>query len=134
MSEYEWWKEHFEWKEYIKSPGGCIISKRILNGEAPIRWMFRVEPLPNFPDNGWRFFSDIDGDEYVNNPDNLTVCDYNTVISMAPVALLIYDFPVGTDLQLCAEEDRIVVYDNVAEKELDLDKRGREYWNTFMVK
>lgn len=96
---------------FIEGAGGCIVSKRILSGESPVKWMFREKSV-NEIDNGWRFFSSMDDDDYVNNVNNLTVCDFNTVANIEPLVLGYYTFPVGSDLQLAGENGKTVMYDN----------------------
>ncbi|WP_262421950.1 DUF2185 domain-containing protein [Bacillus aquiflavi] len=70
-------------------------------------------------DNGWRFFSDIDDDDFINNPDNLTVCNFNTVANIEPAILGIYLLPVGSDLQIVAENGKIVFFDNISGNKID---------------
>ncbi len=96
---------------FIEGAGGCIVSKRILSGESPVKWMFREKSI-NEIDNGWRFFSSMDDDDYVNNVNNLAVCDFNTVANIEPLVLGYYTFPVGSDLQLAGENGKTVMYDN----------------------
>lgn len=96
---------------FIEGAGGCIVSKRILSGESPVKWMFREKSV-NEIDNGWRFFSSMDDDDYVNNVNNLAVCDFNTVANIEPLVLGYYTFPVGSDLQLAGENGKTVMYDN----------------------
>ena len=90
---------------FIEGAGGCIVSKRILSGESPVKWMFREKSV-NEIDNGWRFFSSMDDDDYVNNVNNLAVCDFNTVANIEPLVLGYYTFPVGSDLQLAGENGK----------------------------
>jgi hypothetical protein len=84
--------------EFLKKAGGCIVSKNIVDGKGKLRWLLREKSL-NPADNGWCFFSDIDDDEFVNDPQNLVVCDFNTVVEIEPAIIAIYPFPVGSDMQ-----------------------------------
>ncbi len=77
--------------------GGCIISKHLLNSQGDFKWCFREKSV-NSVDTGWRFLSDIDTDEYLNNPDNLSVCNIKTMIQIEPAILSILDLPVNSDL------------------------------------
>lgn len=70
-------------------------------------------------DNGWRFFSEIDDDDYVNDPANLVVCDFNTVAQIEPAILAIYSFPVGSDLQLVVENRKYYFIDNITEEVIE---------------
>jgi len=103
--------------EFIKDAGGCIVSKNIINGKGRVRWLIRDNPIDKV-DNGWRFFSDIDDDDFINNPDNLVVCDFNTVANIEPALIGVYLFPVGSDLQLVVQGGKILFYDNITEREV----------------
>lgn len=79
--------------------GGCIVSKNILNKVAPVRWCFREEGV-NAQDNGWRFLSAIDSDDYLNDPGNMAVCDWGTIVEIEPAVQLIFNLPYGAELVL----------------------------------
>ena len=105
--------------EFIKNAGACIVSKRILSGTGYLKWAVR-EQSANLMDNGWRFFSAADDAEYVNDPQNLAVCDYNTVAEIEPAIIAIYLFPVGADLQLVINNGKRFFIDNVTGKKVDI--------------
>lgn len=95
--------------------GGFMVSKNVLNG-VPIRYSFR-EPSSIPQLNGWNLFSELDADEYVNNPDNFVIVNAETIYSLAPQMLEIFDAPYGTDLFWIYEENvHIGFYDLVADK------------------
>ena len=104
--------------EFIEKAGGCIVSKNIIDGKGKLKWLLREVSTDRKVDNGWRFFSDIDDDDFINNPDNLLVCDFNTVANIEPAILAIYNMPVGSDLQLVTEDGKIKFYDNLTEEEI----------------
>ena len=103
--------------EFIKKAGGCIVSKNILNGKGKVKWLLREKSIDEI-DTGWRFFSDIDDDDFINNPDNLVVCDFNTIANIEPALIGVYLLPVGSDLQLVTQGGKILFYDNITEKEV----------------
>lgn len=105
--------------EFIKNAGACIATKNVLEQKGKLKWLVREESVDEV-DNGWRFFADIDDSEYVNNPENLVVCDFNTVAEIEPAIIAIYSMPVGTDIQIVVENGTIQFYDNIAEVLLDL--------------
>ena len=105
--------------EYIKKAGGCIVSKNILDGKGKVKWLFREEPVDK-ADNGWRVLSDIDTDEFINNPSNLIVCDFNTIANIEPSIIGIYLFPIGSDLQLVSQGGKITFVDNKTSKEVTM--------------
>lgn len=106
---------------FIEKSGGSIVSKNIINGQGKLKWLFREESVDDKVDNGWRFFSDIDDDDFINNPDNLVVCDFNTVANIEPAVLGIYNLPVGSDMQLIAQDGRIMFFDNINLKEVEIE-------------
>lgn len=96
--------------------GGCIVSRNILNGKGKIKWCFREESVRPI-DNGWRILSDIDTDEFINEPSNNAVCGFQSMLLIEPALILIYDLPVGSDLVLIKNEGQIGFYDiNTGEK------------------
>lgn len=85
---------------FIENAGGVIITKSIYQGTSKLKWFFREESA-NPVDNGWRAIGDNDTQEYINNTENLMVVDFNTLANIEPAVLLVYDMPVGTDLEFC---------------------------------
>lgn len=73
---------------------GCFVTKRALN-EGNMGYMYRDEPAPNHPDSGWRFFVGDESEEYVDNPDNTSVCVLNTVCNLWPDAMAYLHAAVG---------------------------------------
>ena len=57
-------------------------------------------------DNGWRFLSETDTQEYLSNVNNWCIVAFETVIEIEPAVLAIYDMPVGTELTLILEGKR----------------------------
>lgn len=106
--------------EVIKSAGGSVLSKNIVEGKGSLTWMFREEST-NPQDNGWRFLSDIDDQEYVSNPDNLVIWDFNQIAKIEPAIIKLYDYPVGTDVQIIRENGKVRFYDNIKEDWLEID-------------
>lgn len=82
--------------------GGSIVSKNILENKGRIKWCFREESM-NPVDNGWRFLSEVDTDEFLQNPSNMAICDWGTVFEIEPAIMPIFDLPVGTELTLVYE-------------------------------
>lgn len=83
--------------------GGSIISKNILENKGKLKWCFRETGL-NELDNGWRFLSEIDTDDYLADASNMLVCDWGTIFEIEPAIAPIFYMPVGTELTLIYEE------------------------------
>lgn len=56
--------------------------------------------------------SHIDTSDYLNEPSNWQIVDYNDVCYIEPALVGIWDFKVGSDLQLVRDERGITIYDN----------------------
>lgn len=79
--------------------GGSIVSKNILENKGNLKWCIKEESV-NELDNGWRFLSDIDTDEFLSNTSNMLVCDWITILEIEPAIFGIFDMPVGTEVTL----------------------------------
>lgn len=89
--------------EFIKDAGACICSRTILSRQGTLKWLVREHPIEP-PDTGWRFFAMEDDSDFINDPDNLAVVDFNTVAEIEPAIIGIYPLGVGSDLQLVENE------------------------------
>lgn len=58
--------------------GACMASDKITVDGLPVGWMHREEPIDKV-DNGWRFFSGTEDQEYVDDPEHLCFFDTNTI-------------------------------------------------------
>ena len=85
--------------------GGSIVSKNILEKRGKIKWCFREESV-NALDNGWRFLSEIDTDDYLQDTSNMVVCDWGTIFEIEPAIAPIFNMLIGTDLTLMYESQR----------------------------
>lgn len=85
--------------------GGCVVSKNIVEGKGNLKWCIREISL-NELDNGWRFLSDIDTDEFLSDAANMVVCDWGTIANIEPAIITIYNLPIGTDLTLVLEGNK----------------------------
>ena len=63
---------------FIENAGGVIITKSIYKGTST--------------------------QEYLNNPENSMVVDFNTLANIEPAVLSVYDMPIGTDLEFCFDD------------------------------
>ena len=63
--------------------GACIATDRITVDGKSVRYMYREQP-DNDIDSGWRFLSGDENEEYMNNPNNHSVFDVNTIANADP--------------------------------------------------
>lgn len=82
-------------KQLIEPMGGCLATDHITVDGLSVGYMYRESPHLAL-DSGWRFFSGTESDEYVNNPDNTTVYDVNTIANYDPAIIPFLDAPVGS--------------------------------------
>lgn len=85
--------------------GGSIVSKNILENKGNLKWCIKEKPV-NELDNGWRFLSDIDTDEFLADASNMVICDWETVIQIEPAIMNIFNMPQGTDITLVSQEGK----------------------------
>lgn len=90
-----------EMKQYIDGAGGTIVSKSILEGTSKLKWLFRQESERG---NGWIAFGDRDTQEYVDNPENMTIVDFNVLANIEPAVVNVFYLPPGADLEFCSDE------------------------------
>lgn len=103
---------------YIRNAGGAIVSRQIVERTGNIKWLSREAPLSP-QDSGWRVLSDRDTDEYLSDPSNMTMVDFNELCDIEPACIGIYLLPVGSDIQLVVEPDgRRRWFDNTTEREI----------------
>lgn len=99
--------------------GGCVATKNLLQKKGTLKWCYKDVPV-NDLDNGWRFLSDIDTQEYLNDPSHSVVCDWNTIVEIEPAVLPLFYLPIGTDLVFVEENGRKFFISAKTGKELKL--------------
>lgn len=97
--------------------GASIVSNNILKNKANIKWIFREDSVDEL-DNGWRFFSQIDTEEYLSHSENMSVCDWSTIVEIEPAVLSIFNMPIGTELTMIYEEERVCFLDTITGQKL----------------
>ena len=103
---------------FINNAGAAIVSRKIVERTGNIKWLTREAPIAP-QDTGWRILSDRDTDEYLADPANMTVVDFNDICDIEPACIGIYDLPVGSDIQLVVEPDgRRRWFDNTTQREI----------------
>ncbi|MEK5146692.1 DUF2185 domain-containing protein [Psychrobacillus sp. FSL K6-4615] len=96
--------------------GGSVVSNNILQNKGELKWCIKEQPV-NALDNGWRFLSDIDTEEYLADASNMSICDWGTIIEIEPAIMNIFDMSFGTDITLLSEnKKKYFVYTESGEK------------------
>lgn len=97
--------------------GASIVSNNILENKANIKWILRENSV-NELDNGWRFLSEIDTEEYLSHAENMSICDWSTIVDIEPAVLSIFNMPIGTELTMIYEEERECFLDTITGQKL----------------
>ncbi len=103
--------------EFIPKAGACLTTKNVLSGAGRIKWMVREESRAPV-DNGWRIFSSIDTSDYLADSSNMQIVDYNALCEIEPALIGIWDFPVGSDLQIVDEGGGLKVVETASGREI----------------
>ncbi len=81
--------------------GGCIATDQITVEGKKVGYMYREDPSSEM-DNGWRFFSGYETQEYMDEPDNHSIYDLNTIANYDPDIVPFIELPIGTE---CERDD-----------------------------
>ena len=97
--------------------GASIVSNNILENKVNIKWILRENSV-NELDNGWRFLSEIDTEEYLSHAENMSICDWSTIVEIEPAVLSIFNMPIGTELTIIDEDERLYFLDTITGQKL----------------
>ena len=78
--------------------GGCIATDKITVEGELVDYMIREEPN-NDLDSGWQFFSGSEDQDYLDDIDNSTIYDVNTIANYDRAIIPYLDLPIGTQLE-----------------------------------
>ena len=84
-----------EIKKIIESTEGCIATDRITVDGCKVGFMYRENPDSEI-DSGWRFFSGLESQEYIDEPHNLEIYDVNTIANYDPEIIMYLSAPIGS--------------------------------------
>ena len=65
--------------------------------------------------------SHLDTTEYLNDPANWRIVDFNDLCAIEPALIGIWDMPVGSDLQI-VRDDRIRIFDTPTGREIPVEE------------
>ena len=69
-------------------------------------------------DNGQRFLSVIDTEEYLSHVENMSICDWSTIVELEPAVLSIFNMPIGKELTVIYEDERLYFLDTITGQKL----------------
>lgn len=69
--------------ELAPGHGACLATDRITVDGELVGYAYR-EPPDRPEDSGWRFMAGDESDDYMSNPENMSVYDVNTIANYDP--------------------------------------------------
>lgn len=87
-----------EIKTIIDNGGSCVASDKITVNGLVVGYMYREEPSFD-TDNGWRFFSGTEDQDYIDDPENSMIYDINTIANYDAAIIPYLDLEIGSELE-----------------------------------
>ena len=94
-------------KPLVPGLGGCYATDMITVEGHKVGYMYREEPDFDV-DSGWRFLAGVESQEYLDDPDNLTIYDVNTIANYDPDIIPFLDAPIGSAFERDEDSDTFV--------------------------
>ena len=66
---------------------------------------------------------EVDTSEFLGDPDNLKITDFNEVYAIEPALIGIYDLPTGSDLQVVKDELGIRIVETATGREIPREEQ-----------
>jgi hypothetical protein len=85
-----------EFQDLIPSGGTCVATNKITVDGLKVGFMYREDPEDEF-DTGWRFYSGTEDDEYVENLENISIYDVNTIANYDRAIIPMLKKPIGSE-------------------------------------
>jgi len=111
MSEKQFRLRADQIKQLVPGCGGCFTTDMITVQGHKVGYMYREEP--DFDaDSGWRFFAGVESQEYLDDPENLTIYDVNTIANYDPEIIPFLQAPIGSAFEREAGSGKFVEVKN----------------------
>lgn len=92
----------------IEPMGGCIATDKITVDGEIVDYMVRENP-ENEMDSGWQFFSGTEDQDYIDNSENSSIYDVNTIANYDRAIIPYLNFPFGSKLERISGTDRFQI-------------------------
>ncbi len=78
-------KQNWEENNFDNFPsiGGLMVSKMVVDKNIKPRFIYR-EKRTLLEDSGWRIFTGLETEEYIDNPDNIGIYNPSTILNIDP--------------------------------------------------
>ncbi len=60
----------------------------------------------------------IDTEEYLSHVENMSICDWSTIVELEPAVLSIFNMPIGKELTVIYEDERLYFLDTITGQKL----------------
>jgi hypothetical protein len=91
--------------QLIEPMGGCLATDKITVEGELVDYMIREEPF-NEIDSGWQFFSGTEDQDYIDDPNNSSIYDVNTIANYDKAIIPYLNLPIGTQLERIKGADK----------------------------
>jgi hypothetical protein len=97
-----------EFVDLIPQMCGCFATDKITVERMKVCYLYREEPDEQM-DNGWRFFSGTEDQEYVDDPNNTMIYNVNTIANYDRAIIPYLELPFGTELERIENTDEFKI-------------------------
>lgn len=94
--------------DLVKSIGSCFATDHVTVDGLIVGYMYRENPEDDF-DSGWRFFSWLESQEYVDDPNNAMIYNVNTIANYDRAIIPYLTMPYGTELERVKNSDKFQI-------------------------
>ena len=98
MQEFKYKLKPEELKDLISTMGYCYASDMITVEGQKVGFMHR-EAREEEGDSGWRFYSGLETDEYVDDEHNIMMFDVNYIANLDPAIIPYLKMRTGAELE-----------------------------------
>jgi hypothetical protein len=84
-----------EIRQLAPGHGACMATDEITVEGLEVAFMYRESPADP-RDSGWRFFAGTESQEYLDDPENSSLYDVNTIANYDPTIMPYLDAAVGS--------------------------------------
>lgn len=87
-----------EWAELFEPEVLCLATKKVLE-ENRIGYMYKEMPAEDFLDSGWRFLAGDEPEEYIADPENISIVPFSDLCNIDPTVLAYFNAECGREFE-----------------------------------
>lgn len=96
-----------ELKQLVDSTEFCLATNKIMLLGEKVDFMYREEPDSDM-DSGWRFLSNTEDQEYLDDENNSAIYTLNIVANNDSAIVPYLSYPIGSELMREEDTDRFI--------------------------